>query len=214
MKSQSPSPGEIAGIVRARSEVLETINRWLHDGGGAQDALDDPQLHAAVTAFFRHPTDHLPPSVNSEDTAAIRHGYALVRDNLTAVYSSYTAQTQRPSVRLIPYLEASSESSASGFSTQPLDVDQMDPMELVDSLDVMAMAAFHNVTQEVSPAMIIGKVSHLSASNRTSSSQQIYWKCRPPTVSAGSPFANPTPSLMRWKSSPFIHTCTTLNRHP
>ena len=159
MKGQSPSPGELAGVVRARSEVLETISRWIHDGGGAQDALDDPQLHAAIAAFFRHPTDHLPPSVTSEDAPAIRHGFSLVRENLTAVYASFTAQTQRPTVRSIPYLEASFDSAVSSFSTQPLDVDQMSPMELVDSLDVMAMAAFHNVTQEVSCSL---RVEHLA----------------------------------------------------
>lgn len=132
--------------------MLETIGRWLHDGGGAQDVLDDLQLHAAMTSFFRHPTDHLPPAISSADEPSVQHGYSLVRDNLKAVSAAFTSQTLRPLMRMIPALEAAVDgvsSLAPVFNAEPPDLDKLDPAEFVSNLDAMALAAFRNVAQEV-----------------------------------------------------------------
>ena len=142
IKSSTPAPGELATIVRTRSEVLETIGRWLHDGGGAQDALDDLQLYSAMRSFFRHPTDHLPPATANADDPSIQHGFSLVRDNLKGVISAFTAQTFRPIMRVVPALEAATDSTsalAPTFSADPPNVDQLDPAELVSNLDAMAL---------------------------------------------------------------------------
>ncbi len=148
INSQSVSPGEIAAVVRARSEVLETFNRWIHDGGGAQDALDDHQLLSSFISFFRHPTDHEPPEAIASDSN-VQAAFGIINDNRKAVYASFTAQTMRPTVRAVPEPVSELSSSAS-FSHEPPDIDSIEPEELVGNLDAMAAATFRNVTQEVS----------------------------------------------------------------
>ncbi|THG94626.1 hypothetical protein EW026_g6885 [Hermanssonia centrifuga] len=150
IKSQSPSGAEVASLVRSRSEVLETINRWIHDGGGVQDALDDPHLYCSIMSFFRHPTDHSPPTgVSTANAPAIHHGFSLVNNNLKAVFTSFTAQTRRPIARTTPVLEPIAEASSdSEFGSKPPDIDKISPEELVNNLDAMAYATFRNVGQE------------------------------------------------------------------
>lgn len=149
IKSQSPSAAEVASVVRARSEVLETINRWIHDGAGAQDALDDSQLLASFTAFFRDSSDHAPPShlLNNNDSN-VHGGFSLINDNRKAVYASFMAQTMRPIVR--PALEPVGDSSTSAsYGPEAPDIEKITAEELVGNLDAMAAATFRNVTQEV-----------------------------------------------------------------
>ena len=132
--------------------MLETIGRWLHDGGGAQDALDDPQLHSAIMTFFRHPTDHSPPAMSPADEASVQHGFSLVKDNLVAVSAAFSTQTLRPLIRMLPALEGVTDVTstlAPAFSAESPNVDALDPADLVSNLDAMALAAFRNVTQEV-----------------------------------------------------------------
>lgn len=163
IKSQSLAPGELASVIRARSEVLETISRWIHDGGGAQDALDDPQLHSAMLSFFRHPTDHAAPVVAAADLSSVQHGFSLVNENLKAVFASFSAQTMRPIVRTISVYEAAADgsSAASNAGPEPPDIDQLSPEALVNNLDSMAAAAFRNVTQEVSVSIYSCVLSEL-----------------------------------------------------
>ncbi|KAJ3539493.1 hypothetical protein NM688_g6351 [Phlebia brevispora] len=150
IKSQSLAPGELPAVIRTRSEVIETISRWIHDGGGAQDALDDFQLNAALLSFFRHPTEHSPPPVSVADTPSVQHGFALINDNLKAVFAAFTAQTSRPILRSIPVSDISTEASASisTSSSEPPDVDKLSPGDFIQNLDAMALATFRNVTQE------------------------------------------------------------------
>ena len=118
---------------------------------GAQDALDDPQLHSAMLSFFRHPIDHSAPIASPDDAPSVQHGFALIKENLKAVFASFTAQTQRPIIRTISYAESGNDSgnATSNFGSHPPDIDHVDPATLVDNLDAMVMAALRNVTQEV-----------------------------------------------------------------
>ncbi|KAI0090890.1 hypothetical protein BDY19DRAFT_887550 [Irpex rosettiformis] len=146
INSQAAPAGEIATVVRARTEVLETINRWIHEGGGAQDALDDPQLLSSFISFFRHPTDHEPPEAVASDFN-VHAGFGTINDNRKAVYASFTAQIMRPTVRAVPDPVTESSNPAS-YSSDPPDIDNIEPEELVGNLDAMAAATFRNVTQE------------------------------------------------------------------
>ncbi|KAF7797130.1 hypothetical protein EIP86_008322 [Pleurotus ostreatoroseus] len=147
---ESLAPGELSAVVRARSEVLETISRWIHDGGGSQDALDDPQLYSALMTFFRHPTEHSPPVVSPSDDTNVQHGFALINENLKAVFAAFISQTSRPILRSIPACDVSTESSANtaASGSELPNVDEVSPKDLVQNLDAMALATFRNVTQE------------------------------------------------------------------
>ncbi|KAI0689000.1 hypothetical protein BC835DRAFT_1371134 [Cytidiella melzeri] len=146
INAQSPTSAEIAAVVRARSEVLEAMNRWIHEGGGAQDALDDPQLLSAFMSFFSHPTDHEPPEGLTSDPH-VQAGFSLINDNRRAVRASFTAQSMRPIVRALPDPTGESFPSAS-YDSDPPDVDSIEAEELVGNLDAMAAATFRNVTKE------------------------------------------------------------------
>lgn len=167
IKSPTPSSAEIASVVRARSEVLETLNRWIHDGGGAQDALDDPQLLSSFMTFFRHKPDHEPPALLAAD-ANVQAGFTLINENRKAVQASFITQTMRPIVKAIPdpVVEVP---SATSYGPDAPDIDNIEPEELVGNMDAMAAATFRNVTQEVRriltiPVMVltdyVGSVCH------------------------------------------------------
>lgn len=125
------------------------MNRWIHEGGGAQDALDNPMLYSAFVSFFRHPSDHAPPEIPDADDSGIRPGFSLINDNRKAVYASFIAQTLRPIVRAIPDPVVDSAASAS-YGPDPPDIDHIEAEELVGNIDAMAAATFRNISQEVS----------------------------------------------------------------
>lgn len=137
-------------MVRARAEVLETMSRWIHEGGGAQDALDDPQLYASFMTFFNSPTEHAPPTEFADD-AHVQRGFATINENRKAVLASFTLQTMRPISRnsMGSELYASESSTSPSFGSEPPDIDKTKPEELVNNIDAMAAATFRNVTQEV-----------------------------------------------------------------
>ena len=135
--------------MRARTEVLETMSRWIHEGGGAQDALDDAQLHTSVLSFLSSPTEHAPPSELS-DEPQVQRAFATINENRKAVLQSFSLQTMRPLSRHVSASELYSESSqAPSFGSDAPDIDTITPEDLVSNFDAMAAAAFQNVTQEV-----------------------------------------------------------------
>ncbi|EKM53679.1 uncharacterized protein PHACADRAFT_198103 [Phanerochaete carnosa HHB-10118-sp] len=148
VRSASPPSAEVAAVVRARTEVLEAISRWIHEGGGAQDALDDSQLHSAFVAFFNNPTEHVPVPEAAE-VPQVRRGFATINENRKAVFQSFMLQTMRPVVRAVSSAELFSEqASVPLFGPEIPDFDQTKPEDLVNNMDAMAAAAFRNVTQE------------------------------------------------------------------
>ncbi|KAL6305095.1 hypothetical protein BKA93DRAFT_731484 [Sparassis latifolia] len=143
----TPSAAEVSRVVKIRSEILETMNEWINRGGGAQDALDDVHLFNSFDSFFRHSPDHaLPSSTNVPNFPQALNFLDQIRKN---VQLSFTSQTMRPLASILPI----SESSMNGlgirsFSSEPPEIDQIDPEELVNNLDAMVSAAFRNVSEE------------------------------------------------------------------
>lgn len=139
----------MAAVIRARTEVLETISRWIHEGGGAQDTLDDPQLYASLLSFFNSPTEHAPPAESASDPQ-VQRGFATINENRKAVLISLSLQTLRPIARNVFGSEILLEPSPSpSFGPEAPDIDQVKPEDLVNNIDAMAAAAFRNVTHEV-----------------------------------------------------------------
>jgi GTPase-activating protein BEM2 len=143
--------------MRARTEVFETINRWIHDGGGAQDALDDAQLYASIISFLDSTTEHCPPSELADDSQ-VQRAFTTINENRKAVLQSFTHQTMRPLASNISTSELFPQSSQSSqppsFGSDPPDIDTITAEELVSNFDAMAAAAFQNVTQEVCRAVL------------------------------------------------------------
>lgn len=185
VKLASPPSAEVAAVVRARTEVLETISRWIHEGGGAQDALDDPQLHIAFVSFFNSATEHT-ALLEAADDPQVQRGFATINENRKAVFQSFTLQTMRPVVRTISGMELFAEPvAASSFGPGIPDIDQVKPEDLVNTIDAMAAAAFRNITQEVCHQVI--KVAEMiNVILRISLLPPTSLRCNLPIVLAGS----------------------------
>ena len=126
------------------------MNEWITQGGGAQDALDDAALYDVFVSFLTQPTDQklleVAPDAASEAAQALRQ-LELSRKSLLATFRS---QTMRPLPRSPPAPDAVNDGMvAASYSSELPDVDQLDPEELVNTLNLMASATFRNVTQEV-----------------------------------------------------------------
>ncbi|KAJ7747010.1 rho GTPase activating protein 22 [Mycena metata] len=149
-----PSVAEFLYVAGSRTEVLDTIKDWLTRGGGAQDILDDPQLHSAVRSFLDNPTDHvMPQSANSSDPG-VEQAWGTLTDVRCRLRRTFDSHTMRPPAPF-PSLANATPASVNGQRSRPQnqtrdppDIDRIDPEELVDNLDAMACAAFGNVTQE------------------------------------------------------------------
>ncbi|THH29042.1 hypothetical protein EUX98_g5142 [Antrodiella citrinella] len=136
---------DLASMVRVRLEVLETINKWIVSGGGAQDALDDVQLYTNLHTFLSQPAE-LPASANE---TALPRGIAVLEDTRNHLLSLFSAQQKRPQSAVKPSANSSTRpSSIRNFGSDAPDVDQIDAETLVANLDGMACAAFRNVVQE------------------------------------------------------------------
>jgi len=137
-------------LAKKRTEVLVTIKEWLTIGGGAQDALDDPQLFSAIQAFFESSSE---PGTVSE-FPPVQHAFETFSEAKRSLQSVFVLQMKRPT---IPHGLQAQRSQRVKKSTRaknvitrlPPDLDCMDPEEFVDNLDGMASAAFSNVTEEV-----------------------------------------------------------------
>ena len=136
--------------MRLRLEVFDTLNEWISQGGGAQDALDDGALYEAFMTFLTQPTERklleFVSDSDSEVTQALRQ-LDLARKSVLA---SFRSQTMRPTPRNQSAPETGADGMMAGsYSSELPDFDQLDPEELVNNLNLMASATFHNVTQEV-----------------------------------------------------------------
>lgn len=114
--------------------------------------LDDIQLYNAVRSFVDSHTDHQVYEAANLEDPHVRQAWAGLADARRSLSSSFIAQTMRPTVARnapIPRLTSEGARKRNIGAREPPDIDQIDPEELVDNLDVMACAAFSNVTEEV-----------------------------------------------------------------
>lgn len=143
---ESPSFENISSIVRTRSQIFDTMTKWITQGGGAQDALDDPALYAAVLDFLKRPTEPIPDDAEG----SVKHGLTLLDDMRKVLLATFTAQTLRPLARTTLVTDHKrSRSIVHAYGAEPPDIDKVTAEELVNNLDAMAGAAFRNVVQEV-----------------------------------------------------------------
>ena len=131
---------------RVRLDVLSTLFEWIDNGGGAQDALGDPELFDAMNNFLAITSiTQIPDGTSTEDEPTWAE-LENVRQNTMSLYKS---QTRRPKLQTSAARDSIAASSAHNFGHQPPSFDDIDPEALVDNLDAMAATAMHSVTQEV-----------------------------------------------------------------
>ncbi|KAL5486267.1 BEM2 [Sanghuangporus weigelae] len=158
--------------VQSRQAVIRLIADWIHVGGGAQDALDDIELHSAIQSFFvQHDAEKDLSKVvsRSEELSRLYKEYEAER---VALFDAFAAQTMRPQFRSIPVRGQTTTTTATisaddgdttnsattvtttatavvhNFGIRTPKLEEITPSELVDNLDAMASAAFRNVNQE------------------------------------------------------------------
>ena len=134
-------------VVHTRLAVIRTLGEWIHIGGGAQDALDDLELHSAFQAFLsqRDEQSHIPPEVVSE---ALSEFWKEPEKGRLSLLETFRAQTMRPQTRHVPVRGSVSNTSNHNYGIRPPRLEESTPEELVNNLDAMASAAFRNVVQE------------------------------------------------------------------
>lgn len=126
------------------------MSEWLNQGGGAQDALDDPLLHESFLTFLTLPTEQkLLESVSAVDSSESQ-ALKVLDDTRKTLHMTFLSQTMRPS----PRATSPPESNLSGpglrsYGSELPVIDEVDAEELVNNLNSMASAAFRNVNQEV-----------------------------------------------------------------
>ena len=136
---------ELPSLIHLRIAVLATLSDWMRVGGGAQDILDDAELHAAMNSFLHSSVDHHLPTAQSDYTNA-RSALEQLSKSRRGFERTFDAQTRRPSVRS----DTVGETAPLGDLGRELpNIDSLTSEELVNHLDAMATAASSIVVDEV-----------------------------------------------------------------
>lgn len=129
-----------------RLDILLTLYEWIDNGGGAQDALGDPELFDAMRNFLVVTSITQVPDGTSAEDKPLWAELENARQNTLTLYRS---QTRRPKLQVPSARDSLAVSSVHNFGLQPPSFDEIDPETLVDNLDALAATAMHSVTQEV-----------------------------------------------------------------
>ncbi|VDC02682.1 unnamed protein product [Peniophora sp. CBMAI 1063] len=139
---------DAAEVAVKRTDVVDVLLAWLHEGGGALDMLNDGALHAAVQAFVRNPPDVVSGSPGPAPTKAAAEAQIILQQRLAAFARAFRAQTLRPTDRAVHVVDVAVLQPSPGSTPQPLTLDKASPEALVNTLDAMALAAMRQVTEE------------------------------------------------------------------
>jgi hypothetical protein len=152
---QSLAEADCLDLIHMRSQAIDTMNEWIIQRGGAQDFLDDPNLYSAMRSFLDNSSHHTPPASPAFDNFAVRQTWTACEQSKKSLMSSFISQTTRPTSRDVSALKVHIGNVKSrNLSTDPPDIDRIEPEQLVETLDAMAAAAFSNVSEEVSPFLV------------------------------------------------------------
>ena len=171
------------------------MNEWVNRGGGAQDILDDAQLHTSFLSFLDSRAEHELPEVAEE----ARQQVSVLDQLRNTLRMTFFSQTLRPA-RTDTLSDGAGVAGNHNFGSDIPNIDELDAEQLVDNLDALASAALRNVSQEVRSANF-DTSRILSVSHRTSSWQPISSRYNQRIALAGSFPVTQAHCLMRWRSS-------------
>ena len=144
----------MAHVAHVRGEIIDVLSEWLTSGGGSQDILDDSALYRAVKTFLESSSDHtIPESPHRDDTEVVESWKGL-KSRILGFSTLFTSQTLRPNNSKTHALEHKTTLSGSLNFVDLPDIDRMKPEELVNHINAMATAAYHNVTEDVGNSVV------------------------------------------------------------
>jgi GTPase-activating protein BEM2 len=147
VKSQIPSASHLLQAAQIRMDILETLRRWLDQGSGAEDALDDQQLYDAFKSFLEAPSEH--ESYTESQELQLREAWNSLDQMRKTVAALFTAHTLRPPSKSNSTSDLLSGTEIRAFGINPPDLDTISAEDFANNIDAMAAAAFRNVTDEV-----------------------------------------------------------------
>ena len=121
------------------------MNEWVNRGGGAQDILDDAQLHTTFLSFLESRAEHELPEVTDET----RQQFAVLDQLRKTLRMTFFSQTLRPARSDTLSDGAAGVTGNHNYGSDIPNIDELDAEQLVDNLDAMMSAALRNVSQEV-----------------------------------------------------------------
>ena len=197
------SPASLVHVARVRGEVIDVLNEWLRNGGGSQDLLDDSALYLAVKSFLENPSDHVMPESQYKGDAEVIESWEGLKGRMSSFSTLFTSQTLRPSIPKTPAQKHKTSSSGVVIFADLPDFDRMTPDQLVNDLNVMASAAYRNITEDVS-SLIIKSPTHPLTPCRIFLPLQTFWRYRAPIGLVGFHHGTRVPPMKMWTSKPFI----------
>lgn len=172
------------------------MNEWVNRGGGAQDILDDAQLHTSFLSFLDSRAEHELPEL----TVDARQQFSLLGQLRKTLRMTFFSQTLRPARADTLPDAVSGVAGTLNFGFDIPNIDELNAEQLVDNLDAMASAALRNVSQEVR-SVKFGDMPILSTSYRTSSWRPISLRYNQRTALAGSSPVIQAHCLTKWRFS-------------
>lgn len=153
---------ELLPLIRTRLAVLSVLREWIRDGGGAQDVLDDAQLHDVLKSFVFSGVDHHLPSPPEAEEDDVQAGQDKLVSSLEGFKRTFEAQIRRPTMR-----HESSRTSLQGtnLGRDLPDIDSLTSEELVVHLDAMAAAACSVMVDE--DLLVTADLLELQSADRT-----------------------------------------------
>lgn len=185
---------------KLRLDVFYALYEWFDKGGGAQDALGDPELFDAMNNFLTLTSiTKIPVDVNTYDSPMWAELEKARRNTVTL----FKSQSQRPKLQPLATRESIAVSSAHNFGLQPPSIDDIDAETLVDNLDALAATAMHSVTQEVRYTLF-SQTFTLTLFPRMFLLPSTYWKSNLRTAQDGFCLTILAQIPMRWRSRLYI----------
>ncbi len=115
----------LAKKAQQQIDVAETLTRWVTQGGGSHDILDDTELFKAVTNFTRDSIHNLGDQTENPKYEALLKFKQTLQKELPRPGQAHTA-----------WVDEEPASSEVRFSGKVPDVDKISPKELVECLNV------------------------------------------------------------------------------
>jgi hypothetical protein len=135
-------------VLRSRIAVLRVMEDWVRLGGGALDALNDPELQATITSFLDQKETLLPIS-NEIDLVLedVRQAHGVT---FSSFRRTFFACTQCPVVLDgTTQTDGITSSVPNGGARELPDFDTMTPQDLIQFIDACGRATLSKILKEV-----------------------------------------------------------------
>jgi hypothetical protein len=137
-------PEEQTKLLRSHIAVLDVMQAWIKNGGGAMDIINSSDLRTTVNSFLTSCSQM--PSSASQDPVVVQLVQAQA-SALLSLHRTFLNETRRPSI-----LDAGAPVPLGHDPSVPVvvpNVDSVTAQDIVSWLDTSAQAAFGSILEEV-----------------------------------------------------------------